>query len=154
MVLLLAYNSNNPGDDDAHGASSAGLHLAVEGAAVQGNPKTCRLVYRVLLGMNGAHAVLPRRPIFVDHLSEEMANIVTVGHPRRRPDVSRTQNALVFHNHAPASPTVAGRPRGDCTGEAHEVFIPAGPGHGQKLQPPVELSIVPGQSEDAQVGNL
>ena len=130
MVAALCYNSLDANAGDQHGADAAGLHGAVERRAVQGQTIASRLADGILLGVNGAHAMLPDGAILVDSFLHEMADFVAVGEARRRADIPGADDALVADDDATAAASVAGGAAGDLVDQVDEVLVPAGTGSG------------------------
>jgi len=58
VVAVFADHVLDAAVDDQHGAGAAGGHLAIEGGAGQGDAELGCLADGVLLGMNGADAML------------------------------------------------------------------------------------------------
>ena len=70
VVAAFAHHTDDAAVDDEHGAGAAGGHAAIEGAAIQSDASTGSLADGILLGMDGAHAVLGDAAIFMDDFTE------------------------------------------------------------------------------------
>ena len=78
VVAAFAHHADDAAVDDEHGTGAAWGHAAIKGAAVQGDASAGGLTDGILLGMDGAHAVLGDAAVLVDGLAEQVANIVAV----------------------------------------------------------------------------
>ena len=126
MVFALADDAGDAAVDDEHGAGATGGHAAVEGGAVERDAAAGGLADSVLLGMDGADAVVGDAAVFLDGLAEEVPHLVAVREAGGGPDVARDKELAVLDDDAAAAAAVAGGTLGGGVGKLHEVFVPAG----------------------------
>ena len=95
VVAALGDYALDAAVDDEHGAGAAGSHAAVEGCAVDGYAASCGLAEGVLLGVDGADAVLGDGVVLVQHALELVADFVAVGEAHRGADVAGDENLVI-----------------------------------------------------------
>jgi len=124
VVTVLANHPFDAAVDDEHGTGAAGGHTAVKGPAIQSHTAPGRLADGVLLGMDGAHAMLRNGSIVMDHFLHQVTDIITMRQPLRGADVAGYEHLPVANDHASAAATVAGGPFSSCIRQIDKVFVP------------------------------
>ena len=126
VVFVFAHHTLDAAVDDEHCAGAAGCHTAVERGAVEGDAAPRGLADGVLLGVNGADAVVADGTVGVDGLVEQVAHLVAVGQARGRADVACDEQLAVLDDDAARAAAVAGGTLGGGVGQLHKVFVPRG----------------------------
>ena len=124
VVFVGADHADDAAVDDEHGAGAAGSHAAVEGGAVEGDAQLGGLADGVLLGVDGAHAVLGDGAVFVNHLFELVAHLIAMRETFGRAHIAGDEDLAVAHHHTAAAPAVAGGTFAHCISDFHKVFVP------------------------------
>jgi hypothetical protein len=108
MVTPFTDNPDNAAVDEQHGTYPARGHTAIKRGALKGYAEPCRLTDGILLGMDGAHAMLRDTSVLVAYLLYLVTDIVAMGKAGRRTDIARDEQGTVAGNDTPAAATVAG----------------------------------------------
>ena len=127
--IVIAHLGDYPDDsavDNHHRAGAAGSHAAVKRGPFDGYAALGRLADRVLLGMDGAHAVLTYRAILMQHLAHLVPYFVAVWKAGRRSDIACSENLVVALDNTARAAPVTGCPLCDGSGHFHKVLVPGG----------------------------
>jgi len=108
------------------GASEAGAHGGVHGAARGGNAEACGREDGVLFGVNAdAEVVGFSGFVGLVAIGAAIASAVeAVGHILRSAVVSGGNDAIVEHDDCADAIALAVRTQPDCHGDIHEIFVP------------------------------
>ena len=124
VIMLFAHNSLYAAVNDEHRTRSARRHLAIQRRAVNRDAALGSLTNCILLGVNGAHAMLCYRAVVVKRFPKQMPHIVAMRQARRRANIACYQNLIVAGDYAPASSTVARCAFGNRAAHFHKIFVP------------------------------
>ena len=108
MIFLFGNHLGDAHADDQHRTDAAWFHLAVKRASFERDPVPGGLTDRILLRMNGPHAMHPGRAILLNDFLHQMTCLITMGKSRRRADIAGADNLLVPDHDASAAAPVAG----------------------------------------------